>query len=192
MSIEALRPSRQHLPETARRAIEEVEAERRVFALLRKRRRAQLHFAARWLVAAMFLAMGLDKLVHFKAEADTLFQLNIGGPEMALAITAVIELAGAALLWFGWGVRKVSVALAVYLGLLCIGVMVFFPIEVVRLYLLFNAGLAGGLLMLASHGAGPFSVDARLEAKWAQTAELAVSAAAAEEPEAEPEAPQLH
>jgi hypothetical protein len=48
MSIEALRPSRHHLPETARLAIEEVEQEERLLALHRKRRRSQLHFAARW------------------------------------------------------------------------------------------------------------------------------------------------
>ncbi|MFT3838912.1 MAG: DoxX family protein [Myxococcaceae bacterium] len=186
MSIEALRSPRHHLPETARLAIEEVEQEQRLLALLRRRRRAQLHFASRWLVAAMFLAMGLDKLVHFKAEAETLFQLNIGGPEMALAITAVVELAGAALLWFGWGVRKVAIALSIYLGLLCLGVMVFFPIEVIRLYLLFNAGLLGGLMMLASHGAGPFSVDARLEAKWAREAALE------EHHEIEPARPSIH
>jgi putative oxidoreductase len=163
MATHALHPARHHLPETARRAIEETEEADRKLELIHVRHRAQMHFAARWLLAVVFLAMGLDKVVHFRAEADTLFRLDVGGPEMALAIAAVIELAGAVMLWFGWGTRKVAVWLCAYLAALSVGIAAYFPLDAVRLYVLLNASVGVGLLLLASHGAGSFSVDARVE-----------------------------
>jgi putative oxidoreductase len=161
-------PAGHHVPEAARRALELTEQEDELARVVRERRRAQVHVAARWVLAAMFVVLGIDKIVNFRAEAATLFNLDVGDPEVALGLAAMIEIGGALLLWFGWNTRRVSAGLCVYLALLCLFVEAYFPLEIAKLYLLANAGLFCGLLMLASHGAGELSVDRHNELRTPQ------------------------
>ncbi len=169
MTAETMIPGHQraahHDPEAARRAVELAEAEDRKKLAHVEKLHGSVHFTARLVLAAMFIVVGLDKLLNFRAEAEHLFNLDVTDPEFPLAGALVIELVGGALLALGWATRRIAVGLSVYLGGVSLLALAYFPPEFSRLFLIANIGLVGGLLMLAAHGAGPNSLDARKAAK---------------------------
>lgn len=149
-----------HDPEAARRAVEMFEAEEKREIDHRDMIRGRTFASGRILLAGMFLVAGLDKLLHFDAESTQLFNMDVGDPTVVLGGALLIELGGAVMLALGWHTRKVAVGLAVYLALVSLLAMAYFPPAFATLFLIANVGLVGGLLFLVANGAGPISIDA--------------------------------
>jgi putative oxidoreductase len=119
---------------------------------------------ARILVVAIFVVTGTMKLMHFSATADVLNSKGIPLATVAAAIAILIELGGALAIIIGWQTKLAATIQFVYL----IPVTVMFhnfwaaPPEMYQMQLLNflkNMGIMGGLLLLATRGAGASSVD---------------------------------
>lgn len=125
-----------------------------------------LTLAGRILMAILFLGSGLSKVGKFQATVLYVASKGVLFPEVTLASAAALELLGAVLLIVGWRVLWVGILLAGY----CMVTAVVFhnfwavaPDQLVaqQVNFLKNLSIAGGFLMVAAQGAGPWSWDAR-------------------------------
>ena len=120
----------------------------------------------RILLAALFIPAGISKISGFAGTAGYIASKGLPLPEVGVVIAIAVEvLAGLALL-FGFGTRIAALALAVFT---LAATFIFhnywsMPADQVmmqQLMFMKNIAVVGGLLVLAAHGAGRFSVDAK-------------------------------
>lgn len=121
---------------------------------------------ARILISAIFLASGFHKIMQFDATAHMIADKGIPLATVATAIAILIELAGGIMIVIGWQTKLAAALQFAYL----IPVTVLFhnfwsaPPEthdMQAINFLKNVAIMGGLLILATRGAGASSVDAR-------------------------------
>ena len=122
--------------------------------------------AGRILLAALFIPAGLSKIGGFAGTAGYIASKGLPLPEVGAALAIAVEvLAGLALL-LGFGTRIAALALAVF----TLAATFFFhnfwavpadQVMVQQLMFMKNIAVIGGLLVLAAHGAGKFSLDAK-------------------------------
>lgn len=121
----------------------------------------------RILMAVIFLKAGLGKIGSFAGTQA--YMESVGVPGALLPFVIVLEIAGGAALLLGWQTRWTAVALA---GFTLIAAFLFhanFGDSMQQILFLKNLAIAGGLLLLAAHGAGALSLDARGESVGADT-----------------------
>jgi putative oxidoreductase len=125
-----------------------------------------LSVAGRLLLALLFLPAGISKIGGFAGTVGYIGSKGLPLPEVGAVIAIVVEVLGALALIAGFGTRIAALALAVF----TLVATVFFhnywgmPAEmqmVQKLMFFKNIGVVGGLLVLAAHGAGAWSLDAR-------------------------------
>jgi putative oxidoreductase len=119
--------------------------------------------AGRVLLSAIFFFSGYQKLFGASGRAaSSLAGRGIPYATVAAYTAGAFELVAALLLALGLKARFTALALVLYLVLVT---WVFHWRPALRgdagqmIQLLKNAGLMGGMLLLASHGAGPASID---------------------------------
>jgi putative oxidoreductase len=125
-----------------------------------------LDFAGRLLLVALFLPAGIGKLTGFAGTVGYISSVGLPLPSVAAALAAVVEIVGGLALLFGFGTRLAALALA---GFTLVASFFFHAYwgapadQAFMQQLLFfkNVAVTGGLLTLAAHGAGAWSVDAR-------------------------------
>lgn len=116
--------------------------------------------AGRILLASIFLAAGLGKLGAGYAGTQA-YMASQGVPGALLPLVIALEIGGAALLVAGWWTRLSALALA---GFTLAAAALFhanFAEPMQQILFLKNVAIAGGFLLLAAHGAGAWSLDAR-------------------------------
>ncbi len=148
-----------HDAESARRALEVEEGLHRAELERVKARHNRFYAAGRLLVSGLFIVSALVKMARFD---ETLAAMTMGGmamPSVLLVIAIGIELIGGLMLAGGLKVRTVAGALICYLAAVTILMHADFRIELNRAFALANLAFSGGLLMLAAHGAGTYSLD---------------------------------
>jgi putative oxidoreductase len=120
----------------------------------------------RILLAALFIPAGISKISGFAGSAGYIASKGLPLPEVGVVIAIAVEvLAGLALL-FGFGTRFAALALALFT---LAATFIFhnywaMPADqamMQQLMFMKNIAVVGGLLVLAAHGAGRFSVDAK-------------------------------
>jgi len=114
---------------------------------------------ARVLLAALFLLAALNKIGGFSGVQG--FMDANGVPGVLLAPTIAFEIAAAVALIVGWQTRITALLLA---GFSVLSALIFhadFADNNQYLIFLRNLSIAGGMIMLALHGAGKISFDAR-------------------------------
>ena len=125
-----------------------------------------LSLAGRLLLALLFLPAGISKIGGFAGTVGYIGSKGLPMPEVGAVIAIVVEVLGALALIAGFGTRIAALVLAVF----TLVATVFFhnywgiPAEmqlVQKLMFFKNIGVVGGLLVLAAHGAGAWSLDAR-------------------------------
>jgi putative oxidoreductase len=125
-----------------------------------------LALAARVLFVAMFLPAGIGKITGFAGTVGYIASVGLPLPALGAVIAIVVEVLGGAALLAGYRTRIVALVLAAF----TLVASVFFhaywavPAEqafVQQLMFFKNIAIIGGLLALAAHGAGRFSLDAR-------------------------------
>ena len=122
--------------------------------------------AGRILLAALFIPAGLSKIGGFAGTAGYIASKGLPLPEVGAALAIAVEvLAGLALL-LGFGTRIAALALAVFTLAATFIFHNFWAVPadqvmVQQLMFMKNIAVIGGLLVLAAHGAGKFSLDAR-------------------------------
>jgi putative oxidoreductase len=129
-----------------------------------------LNLIGRILIVALFLPAGLSKLAGFEGTLGYFASLGIPAPTFALAATIVIEIVGGIALLVGFKTRLAAIILAIFtLAAAVIGHAFWAaPADaafIAQLLFFKNIAVMGGLLVLASAGAGSFSIDGRKEAK---------------------------
>ena len=117
-------------------------------------------FGSRILLSALFLIAGVGKLGAYASTAAYMSSHGVPGELLPGVIT--IEVVGSLAVVLGWKTRIAAVVLA---GFSLLAAVIFHhnfsdPLE--TLTFLKDLSVAGGLILLAAHGAGPLSVDHRL------------------------------
>ena len=129
-----------------------------------------LNLIGRILIVALFLPAGLSKLAGFEGTLGYFASLGIPAPTFALAATIVIEIVGGIALLVGFQTRLVAIILALFTLVAAVTGHAFWaaPADaafIAQLLFFKNIAVMGGLLVLASAGAGSFSIDGRKAAK---------------------------
>ncbi len=128
------------------------------------------NLTGRLLLAALFLPAGLSKLTGFAGTAGYIASAGLPAPALGAALAIAVEIGGSLALLAGFGTRIAAVVLAVF----TLAASVFFhaywsvPADqafVTQLLFFKNIAVVGGLLILAAHGAGGWSWDARRRAR---------------------------
>lgn len=128
-----------------------------------------LSLVGRLLLALLFLPAGLTKISGF---ADTVGYIASAGlplPQVAAVVAILVEVLGGLALVAGYGTRLAALALVVFTLVANFGFHNFWtaPADqamVQQLLFFKNLAVIGGLLVLAAHGAGAYSVDAKRSA----------------------------
>ena len=115
----------------------------------------------RILIAAVFLWQGYAKLIDFTATVGYARAAGMPLPEVGVAIGAVIELLGSALLIFGFQIRVVALIMAGF----SIATALIFHRDLKNfdeaIHFWKDLCIAGGLLQIVAFGGGGYSIDAR-------------------------------
>jgi putative oxidoreductase len=122
----------------------------------------------RLLVATLFLPAGLAKLTGFAGTVGYFSSLGIPAPSFAVAATIAVEILGGLALLAGYQTRLVAIVMAVFTLLASVVGHAYWtaPAEqafMAQLLFFKNMAVIGGLLVLASAGAGDFSLDGKQE-----------------------------
>lgn len=120
---------------------------------------APLVLTGRILLAIMFVLAGYQKITGFSGTQQ--YMEAYGLPGILLPLVILLELGGGLAIVVGFMTRWVSLALA---GFTLVAGLIFhadFGDQMQTIMLMKNLGIAGGFLVLAAHGAGAWSLDAR-------------------------------
>jgi len=133
-----------------------------------------LPFVGRLMLGLPFAMSGLSKLGAYSATTGIIGAVGLPFPPLAFAVAVAIELGGGLLLIAGYRVRFVAAALALF----SLATAMSFHSNVAdqnqMIHFLKNVMMAGGLLQIATFGAGALSIDNRRK-----TGELGANAAVA-------------
>ncbi len=125
-----------------------------------------LALAARLLLVALFLPAGWSKLTGFSGTVGYIASAGLPLPAVGAALALTVEILGSLALLAGFGTRLAALVLAAFTLVASFFFHAFWAVPADQAYvtqLLFfkNIAVVGGLLALAAHGAGAWSVEAR-------------------------------
>ena len=113
----------------------------------------------RVLLALMFVLAGFNKISTYSGVQG--YMDSVGVPGALLPLVIALELIGGLVLMLGWHTRLTAFLLA---GFTILATLIFHSNigdQTQFLFFMKNLSIAGGLLLVVSHGAGPYSVDNR-------------------------------
>ncbi len=125
-----------------------------------------LNLLGRLMLVALFLPAGLSKLSAFEGTVGYIDSVGLPLPAVAAALAVVIEVVGSLALLLGFQTRIAAAVLAVFTLVASVFFHAFWaaaPEQAFVQQLLFfkNIAVTGGLLILATSGAGAWSLDAK-------------------------------
>ena len=128
-----------------------------------------LTLVGRLLLAFLFLPAGIAKIGGFAGTVGYIASKGLPLPSVGAAIAIFVEVVGGAALIAGFGTRWAALVLA---GFTLVATVIFHnfwgmpPEQVMVQQLMFfkNIAVVGGLLVLAAHGAGAWSLDGKRSA----------------------------
>lgn len=116
--------------------------------------------AARILLSAMFLMAGLSKIGAYAGTQG--YMESQGVPGFLLPLVIGVEIIAPVLLVAGWQTRYAAFALAGFTATAAFLFHLDFADQVQSIMFMKNMAITGGLLLLATHGAGELSIDRKL------------------------------
>lgn len=117
----------------------------------------------RTLLALIFFISGLNKVFSYAGTQDYMEAFNMSGSLLPLVI--IIEVFAGLAVIVGYKARLFAFILA---GFSLVSAFIFhadFTDQMQMILFMKNLGLAGGLLLLVSHGAGAYALDNRRESE---------------------------
>jgi len=115
--------------------------------------------SGRFLLALLFLLSGLGKLGAYSATAA--YMAAAGVPGALLPAVIAIEIFGSLAIVLGWKTRVTACLLAVFSILTALAFHNNLADQTQMIMFFKNLSIAGGFLLLAANGAGPWSLDRR-------------------------------
>jgi putative oxidoreductase len=115
--------------------------------------------AARVFLGHIFLLAGISKLSAYEGTQG--YMEAMGVPGMLLPLVILLEIGGGLSIIAGWQTKWTALALA---GFSVVAAAIFhnnFGDQMQMILFMKNIAIAGGFLLLASHGAGAYSLDNR-------------------------------
>jgi len=116
-----------------------------------------INLLGRVLLAHIFLLAGINKISGYAGTQG--YMEAMGVPGMLLPLVILLEIGGALALIIGWQTKWAAYALAVFT---VVAALIFhndFSNQLQTIMFMKNLSMTGGLLILAVHGAGAFSLD---------------------------------
>ncbi len=118
----------------------------------------------RILLASLFLAFGIRKILYFAGNAAYIAKVGFPAPEVMTVIALIFEVGGGLLLVLGWKTRFAAWALALFTVIATIAAHRFWEADAAQYIAQFtnftkNVAILGGLMMVAAFGPGSISVD---------------------------------
>jgi putative oxidoreductase len=119
---------------------------------------------ARLLMAAIFLVFGVRKVLAFAGTVGYFTKLGFPAPEVTVVIAIIIEIGGGILLAIGWKTRWVAWLLALFTLVAMFMAHRYWEFDGAQYanqmtHFFKNLCIIGGLMMVATFGPGPLSVD---------------------------------
>ena len=118
-----------------------------------------LDLLGRILLVVAFIPSGIGKVLGY---AGTIAYMSTAGvPGFLLPLVILTEIGGGIAILLGWHTRIAAFMVA---GFTLLAVLIFYhdpANHTEQIIALVEIALAGGLLVLSAHGAGPWSLDAR-------------------------------
>lgn len=114
---------------------------------------------ARLFLGHIFLIAGVSKIGAYEATVG--YMDAMGVPGILLPMVILLEVAGGLAIIAGWKTRYAAIALT---GFSVVAAAIFhnnFADQMQMILFMKNIAIAGGLMLLAVHGAGAYSVDNR-------------------------------
>ena len=114
---------------------------------------------ARLFLGQIFLLAGINKLGAAAYAGTQGYMESMGVPGMLLPLVIALEIGGGLLIIAGWQTRWSALALAAFT---LVAAAIFhsnFAEQMQSIQFMKNVAISGGLLLLAAHGAGAWSVD---------------------------------
>ncbi len=115
---------------------------------------------ARILMAQIFLLAGLSKIGAYAGTQG--YMESMGVPGIMLPLVIALEVGGAIALIVGFKTRWVALGLAGFSAISAVMFHANFADQMQMIMFMKNWAIAGGLVLLAVHGAGHFSLDNRV------------------------------
>ena len=115
--------------------------------------------SGRILLAAIFLVSGLGKIAGYAATQQ--YMASQGVPGALLPLVILTEVGGGALIVLGLWTRYAAVALSGFTVLTAVLFHANLADQMQQIMFLKNVAIAGAFLVVAAHGAGAWSLDAR-------------------------------
>lgn len=132
-------------------------------SLLKQQRRRKMSkyssVLARVLLAHIFVLAGMSKITAYAGTQG--YMEMMGVPGMLLPLVIILELGGGLALVVGWQTRWMAYALAAFSVISAVIFHSNLSDQTQMIMFMKNFAIAGGLLLLAEHGAGAFSLDNR-------------------------------
>jgi putative oxidoreductase len=119
---------------------------------------------ARLLMASIFLVFGIRKLLAFAGTVGYFTKLGFPMPEAMVVLAIIIEIGGGILLAIGWKTRWVAWLLALFTVIALCAAHRYWEFDAAQYanqmtHFFKNLCIIGGLMMVATFGPGPISVD---------------------------------
>lgn len=114
---------------------------------------------ARLFLGQIFLLSGLFKINGFEGTQG--YMEAMGVPGMLLPLVILLEVGGGLAIIAGWQAKLVSIILAVFTVVAAAIFHSNLSDQIQMIMFMKNFAIAGGLILLAVHGAGGYSLDSR-------------------------------
>lgn len=114
---------------------------------------------ARILLSHIFIMAGISKITGYAGTQG--YMESVGVPGILLPLVIILELGGGLALLVGWQTRLVSYAVAAFTVIAAVIFHSNLADQMQMIMFMKNFAIAGGLLLLAEHGAGAFSLENR-------------------------------
>jgi len=135
-----------------------------------------LALAGRILIGVLFLMSGLSKIAAPAATQGYIGAVGLPAPEIAYCGAIAVEVLGSLLLIFGFRVRAVAIAMAVFTFATALFFHKNFADQNQMIHFMKNIAIIGGLLQVAAFGGGRLSLDGRRARRTPGVAASAVAA----------------
>ncbi len=114
---------------------------------------------ARIFIAQIFVLSGIFKITGYEGTQNYMEAMGI--PGMLLPLVIFVEIGGGLAIVLGWQTRWTAIALVSFTVLASVIFHSNFSDHIQMIMFMKNIAITGGLLLLAAHSAGEYSLDGR-------------------------------